>query len=132
MSNASWNILLLRWCYQVTYKMVLSTIPYESDHPRHIHANIPYNALLRAARLYSTVEDFHMERLSTEMILLVNGYPPNFIKYHIKRFFTKHNTMSAWMELDNETYQQLHQQLLYKLTRREDERKAMSNNHRIP
>ena len=54
-------------------------LPYKSDHPRHIHNNIPFSALLRAARLCSTVEDFDMERLSTEMILLVNGYPPIFI-----------------------------------------------------
>lgn len=59
-------------------------LPYKSDHPRHVHANISYNALLRAARLCSIVEEFDMEQLSTEMILLVNGYPPNFIKYHMK------------------------------------------------
>ncbi|CAF5189025.1 unnamed protein product, partial [Rotaria sp. Silwood1] len=46
-------------------------LPYESDHPRHVHANIIYIALVRAARSCSNVEDFDMERLSTEMILLV-------------------------------------------------------------
>ncbi|CAF1538711.1 unnamed protein product [Rotaria sp. Silwood1] len=45
-------------------------LPYESDHPRHIHANIIYTALVQAARSCSTMEDFDMERLSTEMILL--------------------------------------------------------------
>lgn len=28
-------------------------LPYTSDHPRHIHRNIPYAALLRAARICS-------------------------------------------------------------------------------
>ncbi|CAF5133824.1 unnamed protein product [Rotaria sp. Silwood1] len=37
-------------------------LPYESDHPRHIHA-----ALAQAARSCSNMEDFDMERLSTEM-----------------------------------------------------------------
>ncbi|CAF5033737.1 unnamed protein product [Rotaria sp. Silwood1] len=59
-------------------------LPYESDHPRHVHANIIYIALVRAARRCSNVEGFDMERLSTEMILLVNGYRPKFIQHHIK------------------------------------------------
>ncbi|CAF4097118.1 unnamed protein product, partial [Rotaria sp. Silwood1] len=58
-------------------------LPYESDHPRHIHANIIYAALAQAALNCSNVEDFDMERLSTEMILLVNGYPPKFIQHHL-------------------------------------------------
>ncbi|CAF2934840.1 unnamed protein product [Rotaria sp. Silwood2] len=33
-------------------------LPYESDHPRDVHVNIINNALLRAARMCSTVEDF--------------------------------------------------------------------------
>ncbi|CAF1499518.1 unnamed protein product [Rotaria sp. Silwood1] len=59
-------------------------LPYESDHPRHVHANIIYTALVRAASSCFNVEDFDMERLSTEMILLVKGYPPKFIQHHIK------------------------------------------------
>ncbi|CAF5146718.1 unnamed protein product, partial [Rotaria sp. Silwood1] len=45
-------------------------LPNESDHPRHVHANIIYTALVQAARSCSNMEDFDMERLSTEMILL--------------------------------------------------------------
>ncbi|CAF5153095.1 unnamed protein product [Rotaria sp. Silwood1] len=59
-------------------------LPYESDHSRHVHANLIYIALVRAARRCSNVEDLDMERLSTEMILLVNGYRPKFIQHHIK------------------------------------------------
>ncbi|CAF1392186.1 unnamed protein product [Rotaria sordida] len=75
-------------------------LPYESDHPRQIHANIIYTMLVRAARLCSTVEDFDMKRLSTEMILLVNGYPPKFIQHHFKNFFLQYNTLNIWTELN--------------------------------
>ncbi|CAF0939119.1 unnamed protein product [Didymodactylos carnosus] len=37
-------------------------LSYASDHPRHVHANIPYEALLRAARLCSDVYAFDQER----------------------------------------------------------------------
>ncbi|CAF1365052.1 unnamed protein product [Rotaria sp. Silwood1] len=77
-------------------------IPYESDHPRHIHVNLIYIALMRAARNCSNVEDFDMDQLSTEMILLVNGYPPKFIQHHIKKFFAKYDSMSVWTELNSE------------------------------
>ena len=70
--------------------------PYTSDHPRHIHRNMPYVGLLRAARLCSDVQDFDAERLNMEMVLLLNGYPPKFISHHIKNFFMKFNAISAW------------------------------------
>ncbi|CAF4049813.1 unnamed protein product [Rotaria sordida] len=106
-------------------------LPYESDHPRHIHANIIYTMLVRAARLCSTVEDFDMERLSTEMILLLNGYPPKFLQQHMKNFFIQHDAMSVWTELNSEAYQQLHNALLYKPTRRELKSKVQTNGHLI-
>ena len=95
--------------------------PYTSDHPRHIHRNMPYVGLLRAARLCSDVQDFDAERLNMEMVLLLNGYPPKFISHHIKNFFMKFNAMSAWTELDTGAYQILHQQLLHQPTRREQQ-----------
>ena len=64
-------------------------LPYSSDHPRHIHINIPYEALLRAARLCSNVYTFDKERLDIEITLLLNGYPPRFISYHFKQFFQR-------------------------------------------
>ena len=79
-------------------------LPYESDHPRHVHVNIIYTALVRAARICSTVEDFDMERLNIEMILLVNGYPPRFIQNHIKNFFDKYDAMNICTELNSEIY----------------------------
>jgi len=106
-------------------------LPYESDHPRHVHANIIYTALVRAARLCSTVEDFDMERLGTEMILLVNGYPPKFIQQNINSFFVKYDAMNIWTELNSEAYQELHHKLLYKPTRREQERKVEGNDNLV-
>ena len=45
--------------------------PYSSDHPRHIHKNMPYVGLLRTARLCCNVKDFDGERLNIEMVLLL-------------------------------------------------------------
>ncbi|CAF1421772.1 unnamed protein product [Rotaria sordida] len=106
-------------------------LPYESDHPRHIHANIIYTMLVRATRICSTIEDFDIERLSAEMILLVNDYPPKFIQHHMKNFFVEHDGMKVWTELNSEAYQQLHNTLLYKPTRRETKVKVNNDNHLI-
>ena len=94
---------------------------YTSDHPRHIHRNMPYVGLLRAARLCSHANDFDAERLNMEMVLLLNGYPPKFISHHIKSFFIRFNAMSVWTELDTGSYHILHPQLLHKLTLREQQ-----------
>ncbi|CAF1405076.1 unnamed protein product [Rotaria sordida] len=88
--------------------------------------------LVRAARLCSTVEDFDVERLSTEMILLLNSYPPKFLQQHMKNFFIQHDAMSVWTELNSEAYQQLHNALLYKPTRRELKSKVQTNPALIP
>ena len=65
---------------------------YISDHPRHVHRNIPYAALLRAARICSNVHDFTIERIRIDMPLLLNDHPPAFITKHTSRFFDR-NTM---------------------------------------
>ncbi|CAF1405277.1 unnamed protein product [Rotaria sp. Silwood1] len=101
-------------------------LPYESDHPRHIHANIIYTALVQAARSCSNMEDFDMERLRTEMILLVKGYPPKFIQHHIKKFFVKYDSMSVWTELNREVYQQLRNMLLCRPIKRENKTQISS------
>ncbi|CAF4729066.1 unnamed protein product, partial [Rotaria sp. Silwood2] len=77
-------------------------LPYESDHPRHVHNNTINNALARAARICSTVEYFDMKLLSTEMILLINDYPSKFIQQHIKDFFVKYDAMNVWTELNGQ------------------------------
>ncbi|CAF3369763.1 unnamed protein product [Rotaria sp. Silwood2] len=101
-------------------------LPYESDHPRHVHANIIYTMLVRAARICSTIEDFDMERLSAEMILLVNGYPPKFIHHHFKNIFLRFDATSTWTQLDSESYKKLHDALLYKPTQRETKTNVQS------
>ena len=106
-------------------------LPYSSDHPRHIHINIPYEALLRAARLCSDVYAFDKERLEIEMILLSNGYPPRFIKRHFKRFFRLNQATQVFTALDTEQYAILHQKLLYLPTRREKKSLRRTNDENI-
>ena len=53
------------------------------------------------------------------MILLLNGYPPKFIKDHFKRFFRLNKVMSVFTLLDATQYEILHQKLLHLPTRRE-------------
>ncbi|CAF1195729.1 unnamed protein product [Adineta ricciae] len=66
-------------------------LPYTSDHPHHIHRNIPYAALLRAARLCSNIREFDMERIRIDVSLLLNDYPFDFIAEHFQRFFDINN-----------------------------------------
>ena len=107
-------------------------LPFGSDHPRHVHINIPYEALLRAARLCSNVDTFDKERLKIEMILLLNGYPPKFIKHHFNRFFRLNKVMSVFTLLDATQYEILHQKLLYLPTRREKKcHRTRTNNEDI-
>ena len=94
-------------------------LPYTSDHPRHIHRNIPYAALLRAARLCSNVEDFDAECIRLDVSLLLNDYPPIFIKVQMDRFFRLNQAMLVKNELNPLAYQRLHQTALNRKTRRE-------------
>ena len=94
-------------------------LPYTSDHPRHIHRNIPYTALLRAARICSDVHDFNTECIRIDMSLLLNNYRPKFIRKQFNRFFQINNAMPVVNDLNDQVYHRLHQQLLCQPTRRE-------------
>ncbi|CAF1281973.1 unnamed protein product [Rotaria sp. Silwood1] len=94
-------------------------LPYTSDHPHHINCNILYEALLRAARICSHVNDFNSERIRLDMSLLLNSYPPNFITKQFHRFFLLNNAMSVLTELNEDAYHHLHQTLLQQPTRGE-------------
>ncbi|CAF2844611.1 unnamed protein product [Rotaria sp. Silwood2] len=85
-------------------------LPYTSDHPHRIHRNIPYTALIRAARLCNNLHDFHMERLRIKVSLLLNNYPPKFIK---NQFFQVNKADILIKRFDEKTYHQLHYKLLY-------------------
>ena len=100
-------------------------LPYTSDHPRHVHRNIPYAALLRAARICSNVHDFTIERIRIDMSLLLNDYPPAFITKHVSRFFDQYNAQSVLKQLNEQDYFQLHQKLLHQPTRREKQLQAI-------
>ena len=100
-------------------------LPYTSDHPPHIHRNIPYAALLRAARICSHVNDFNSERIRIDMSLLLNGYPPNFISKQFNRFFHLNNAIPVLNELNEHVYHHLHQTSLHQPTRREKQLRNM-------
>ena len=100
-------------------------LPYTSDHSHHIHRNIPYAALLRAARICSHVNDFNTERIRIDMSLLLNGYPPNFISKQFHRFFHLNNAMPVLNQLNKQIYHELHQTSLYQPTRREKQFQKM-------
>ncbi|CAF3553728.1 unnamed protein product, partial [Rotaria socialis] len=91
-------------------------LPYTSDHPNRIHRNIPYNALQRAARLCSNLHAFHSERLRIEVTLLLNNYPPKFITNQFLRFFQVNRADVLIKRSDEQSYQILHQKLLYQPT----------------
>ncbi|CAF3427154.1 unnamed protein product, partial [Rotaria sp. Silwood2] len=103
-------------------------LPYTSDHPHHIHRNIPYEALLRAARICSNVDDFNSERIRIDMSLLLNKYPPNFISKHFNRFFRLNNAMPVLNQLDENVYHHLYHTLLHQPTRHEKKLNTMIQN----
>ena len=96
-------------------------LPFTSDHPRHVHRNIPYAALLRAARICSNVHDFGLESVRIDMALLSNEYPPVFISKYFNRFFELNNAVPVLKRLDAQVYHDLHQKRLHQPTRREKE-----------
>jgi hypothetical protein len=100
-------------------------LPYTSDHPRHVYCNIPYAALLRAARISFNVDDFTIERIRIDMSLLLNDYPPAFITKHIRRFFDQNNAQSVLIQLNEQDHRDLHQKLLHQPTRREKQLQAI-------
>lgn len=94
-------------------------LPFTSDHPRHIHRNIPYAMLLRAARICSHVEDFDVECVRMSVSLLLNDYSPAFISKQINRFFLMNNAISVLNQIDENVYSKLHRTTLNRSTRRE-------------
>ena len=94
-------------------------LPYKLDHPHHVHRNISYDALLRAARICSNVHDFTIERIRIIMSLLLNYYPSALITKHLRRFFDQCNAQSMLSQLDEQCYHDLHEKLLHQPTRRE-------------
>jgi len=96
-------------------------LPYTSDHPRHIHRDIPHATLLRAARICSNVHDFNSERIRLDVSLLLNNYRTNFMSKKFNRFFHLNNAMLVLNQLDEHVYHRLHQTLLHQPTRREEQ-----------
>ena len=49
-------------------------VPFNSDHPRHVFANIINHTLLRAVRFSSMLSTFYKEQRSLKLMLLYNGF----------------------------------------------------------
>jgi hypothetical protein len=64
----------------------------------HIHRNIPYAALLRAARICSHVNDFNLECIRIDVSLLLNSYPTKFVSQQFNRFFHLNDAISVLYE----------------------------------
>lgn len=67
------GILVTSVFHQVTAKSYI-LLPFNSDHPRHVFANIIDNALLRAVRYSSTLSTFQKEQRSLKLMLLYHGF----------------------------------------------------------
>lgn len=102
-------------------------LPYQSDHPRHIHVNIPYAAVLRAARICSNLEDFNTELVRIDLTLLLNGYPPYFIDKQFRRLLGPYKEALSTKPIDQQNYETFHRRLLNQPTRRETKLKQMTN-----
>ena len=79
-------------------------LPHTSYHPRHTHRNIPYTALLRAARICSHVADFDLEYIRIAILLLLNNYPPHYITKQFIRFFHFNNALSVSETMKEQVY----------------------------
>ncbi|CAF0856088.1 unnamed protein product [Adineta steineri] len=101
-------------------------LPYTSDHPHRYHRNVPYSALLRAARLCSNVHDFNRERQRIDISLLLSDYPPKLISNQFQRFFQVNKAETLLKYLNERDYQQLHHKLLHHTTRKQAEKRNIS------
>ena len=87
------------------------------------------------------MDTFNQERLNIDVVLLLNGYPPNYISHYFQQFFKTHNVKSTciYKALHEETYQQFHEKLLNKCVINEQsskqvqqkQRKKLSNKQKI-
>jgi hypothetical protein len=66
-----------------------------------------------------------MSIIGTDMSLLLNNYPPNFISKQFTRFFHLNDAMPVLTQLNKQVYQRLHETSPYQPTRREKQLKKM-------
>lgn len=103
-------------------------LPFTSTHTRHVQRNIPYAEILRAVRLCSNLNDFQTEWCRIDVSLLLNAYPPSFIRKQFGRLFRSTPIISMLDGMNEQSYQQLHHRLLHRPTRREQKLKEMMMN----
>ncbi|CAF3846588.1 unnamed protein product [Rotaria sp. Silwood1] len=120
------NIYMFEWEQDlIKHQEKHNEIYGRSTHPRHIHRNIPYGALLRAVRICSNMHDFNTERCHIDVFLLLNGYPPNFITKQFHRLLHSKNTMLLLKQMNEQAYNPIYETLLHQHTGREKELKKM-------
>lgn len=103
-------------------------LPFTSTNPRHVQRNVPYAEILRAARLCSNLNDFRTEWCRIDVSLLLNGYPPSFIRKQFSRLFRSTPIISMLDGMNEQSYQQLHHQLLHRPTLHEQKLKEKMMN----
>lgn len=103
-------------------------LPFTSTHPYHIHRNIPYGALLRAARICSNADDFHFERCRIDISLLLNGYPPHFIQKQFHRLSHTTDMHDVVERMNANEFASFHHKLLHQPTRHEQKLQKMMMN----
>lgn len=72
-------------------------VPFQSDHPRHIFANLVETALIRSLRYSSTSVTFNCERRSIQLMLLYNGqvfWKLNFLLFSFSSILDIHHDTS--------------------------------------
>ena len=104
-------------------------LPYQSDHPRYVHANTVTGAFFRAVRLCSSSDRFLDEYLRIQTQLVLNGYPPLFVQYHAQKFFQRYSIETTTIRFSEEEYQQIHHTLLKTPTRRDVEGFNSTSSH---
>lgn len=103
-------------------------LPFTSTHPRHLQRNNPYAEILRAVHLCSNLDDFQTEWCRIDVSLLLNDYPPSFIRKQFSRLFRSTPIISMLDGMNEQSYQQLHHRLLQQPTRQEQRLKEMMKN----
>ncbi|CAF1424867.1 unnamed protein product [Adineta steineri] len=78
-------------------------LPFNSIHPLHMKANIPFTMLLRAIRYCSTFQAYLQERDHQRMALLLNQYPINFIDQQFNRVLVKFNILQPLTSTNYDT-----------------------------
>lgn len=74
------------------------------------------------------MNDFQRELCHIDVSILLNGYPPGFIRKQFPRLFRSTAIISMLDGMNEQSYEQLHRRLLHQPTRHEQQLKKMMIN----